>query len=32
MRYAWIGHVLLLAGCAVHLPPYTGRQVAPTYD
>jgi hypothetical protein len=32
MRYIWIALLLLFAGCAVHLPPYTGCDATPTYD
>ena len=31
MRYAWIGLLLLFAGCASYLPP-TGFPAAPVHD
>ncbi|HET8531216.1 MAG TPA: hypothetical protein VFO08_08710 [Methylomirabilota bacterium] len=32
MRYAWIGLLLLLAGCAGYLPPATGQPAPSTFD
>jgi hypothetical protein len=32
MRYAWIGMLLFLAGCATYLPPSMGYPVAPAHE
>jgi len=32
MRHAWIGLLLLLAGCAGYLPPATGHPAPSTFD
>jgi len=32
MRYAWVGLLLLFAGCATYLPPATGLPIAPVSD